>query len=60
MKPIKCWTGTKPHPLHSNSHHVNISCKKGLSSKQTQYVHGKCKDEGIIVSEQVYECESDN
>ena len=60
VKPIKARTGTMSCPLGSNSHHLKISCKKGLTSKQTKYVHSKCKSEGIIGSEQLYECESDD
>ena len=33
---------------------------KGLTPKQAEYKYGKCQNEGIIGSEQVYECESND
>ena len=50
VKPIKGCTVTTSCPLDSKSHHVNISCKKGLTTKQVEYV-------SVIGIEQVYECE---
>ena len=29
-----------------------MSCKKGLSARQAEYVHSKCKNEGILGTEQ--------
>ena len=57
VKPAKGWTGTTSLPLDSKSHHVNISCKKGLIAKQKECVYNKCKNDGIIGTEQAYECE---
>ena len=37
---------------------MNIPCTKGLTAEQAEYVYSKCKNEGIIGIEQVYECES--
>ena len=46
----------KSCPLHSESHHTDISCKKGLTAKQAEYVHSKCTNEGIIGTEEEYKC----
>ena len=59
-KTIKGWTGTKSSPFNGTLLSVNISCKKGLTTKQTEYVYSKCKNEEVISSEQVYECENDD
>ena len=47
-------------PLGSKSHHVYISCKKGLTEKQKEDVYGKCKNEGVTGIEQVYEYENND
>ena len=54
---VKGWTGTKSCPLDSKPHHVNISCKKTLTVREVVYVYSKCKNESIIGTEQVCECE---
>ena len=47
-------------PLDSKPQHLNILCRKGLTTKQTEYVYTKCKNEGIIGIGQLYECKSDD
>ena len=32
-----------------------MSCKKGLTAKQAEYVHSKCMSEEVIGTEQVYD-----
>ena len=54
VKPIKGWTGTESIPFNSKSPSVNISCKKGITTKQAEYVYSKCKNENVIGSEQVW------
>ena len=39
------------------SQHVNISYKKGQTIKQAGYGYNKCKNEDVIGTKQVYECE---
>ena len=60
VKPIKGWTGTKSSPLNIRSVSLNSSCKKGLTSKNAEYLYSKCKNEEIVGSEQVYEHKSDD
>ena len=47
-------------PFNSKSLSINIFCEKGLTAKQAEYVYSKCKNEIVIGSEQVYECEDDD
>ena len=56
--PNKGWTATKSSPFSSKWFSVNISCKKGLITKQAKYVYSKCKNENVVGNEQGYECEN--
>ena len=46
--------------LYNKSHHVIISCKESFTAKQEKYVYSKCKNEGIIGTEEMYECEGND
>ena len=37
-----------------------MSCRKGLTTQHADYVSGKCKNEEVIGTEQVSECNSSN
>ena len=60
LNPIKHWTGIKSTLFNIISLPVNISCKKGLTAKQAEYVYSKCKNDEVIGSKQVFEYENDD
>ena len=59
VKPIKGWTGAESKPFSSKSFSVNVSHKKGFTTKK-QLIYGKCENKEVIGSEQVYEHENDD